>query len=383
MNDFTIDWSQTLLYAAMPWIVIIGRVPWVATIALILLALLATIVIHAIGTRILERLAAPFKLSRRLVRYGNRAGAAMVFFMATQVILRSASSELPLIDLVRHINSLCLIAALTWLALQCVQAIEHTIIEMYPADSPDNLQARRVQTQTRVLGRSLMVLIVVIGVGSAMMTLPFLRQFGTSLLASAGFAGLVVGFAAKPILGNLLAGMQLALTQPIRLEDVVIVQNEWGWIEEITGTYVVIRIWDQRRLIVPLQWFIENPFQNWTRSSSSLLGSAFIWVDYRLPLDPLRDEALRVCRTAPEWDGRLCQVQVVDTSERAMQLRVLVSAPDSSKAWDLRCRMRESLVDFIQRAYPDCLPRLRTDVTAMQDIAERGSAAQPGSPGQP
>src|SRR5262249_42523607 len=156
--------------------------------------------------------------------------------------------------------------------------------------------------------------------------------------------------------------MQIALTQPIRLEDVVIVQNEWGWIEEITGTYVVVRIWDQRRLIVPLQWFIENPFQNWTRTASALLGTALIWVDYTLPLEPLRREAQRICNGAPEWDGRLCQVQVVDTSERAMQVRVLVSAPDSSMAWDLRCRIREGLIAFIQREYPHCLPRLRTDL---------------------
>jgi small-conductance mechanosensitive channel len=361
MRDVTIDWSQTLLNATVPWLVVSERLPWFFLLVQVLLALLLTVLIHAIGTRVLMRLAMPFQISRRLVIYGHRAGAAMVFLMATQAILRAAPDTLTAIDLVRHGNALLLIAAITWLAVRCVTAAEHTIIDMHPVDRPDNLQARRVQTQTKVLARSMMVLVVVIGMGAGMMTLPFLRQFGTSLLASAGFAGLVVGFAAKPILGNLLAGMQIALAQPIRLEDVVIVQGEWGWIEEITGTYVVVRIWDQRRLIVPLQWFIENPFQNWTRTSSALLGSAMIWVDYSCPIDPLRQEAQRICEGALEWDGRLCQVQVVETSERAMQVRILVSAPDSSMAWDLRCRIREGLIAFIQKEYPQCLPRLRTD----------------------
>jgi small-conductance mechanosensitive channel len=176
-------------------------------------------------------------------------------------------------------------------------------------------------------------------------------------------AGVVVGFAAKPILGNLLAGMQLALTQPIRLEDVVIVENEWGWIEEITGTYVVVRIWDQRRMIVPLQWFIEHPFQNWTRRTSDILGTVLIWADYRLPLEPVRKEAQRICRDSPDWDGRVCLIEVVDTNDRAMQFRVLVSALDSPRAWNLRCQIREGLIHFIQRDYSEYLPRVRAEVT--------------------
>jgi hypothetical protein len=186
------------------------------------------------------------------------------------------------------------------------------------------------------------------------------------MLASAGVAGLIVGFAAKPVLGNLLAGLQLALSQPIRLDDVVIVENEWGQIEEITGTYVVVRIWDQRRMVVPLQWFIEHPFQNWTRASSELLGTVMIWTDYRLPVDPLRAEATRICRAAEEWDGRLCIIQVTDASERAMQLRVLVSAQDAGRCFDLRCKVREGLIAYIQREYPDCLPRVRIDEESPQ-----------------
>jgi small-conductance mechanosensitive channel len=157
--------------------------------------------------------------------------------------------------------------------------------------------------------------------------------------------------------------MQIALTQPIRLEDVVIVQNEWGQVEEITGTYVVVRIWDQRRMIVPLQWFIENPFQNWTRNNSEILGTVSIWVDYRMPVDLLRKEARRLCESAPEWDKRLCLTQVIEAGERSVQLRILVSAGDAGRAWDLRCRLREGLIDYVQRQHPEYLPRVRAEVT--------------------
>ena len=362
MTERMPDWLETVSYAVMPWAFLLHRIPWVAIIVQLLVALLAVMLFHRAGTAFLRRVTVALPFSRKLVDYGHRAGAIMVFLLCSQVILRNATPSLPGIGVMRHVNALLLITALTWLGVRCVRAVAMTIVEMNPADAPDNLQARRIQTQTKVLARSMIVLIVLIGGGSALMTLPGLRQVGTSLLASAGVAGLVVGFAAKPVLGNLLAGMQIALTQPIRLQDVVIVQNEWGHVEEITGTYVVVRLWDQRRMIVPLQWFIENPFQNWTRTSSEILGTVSIWVDYSMPLAPLRAEAERICREAPEWDGRLCLTQVVDTSDRAMHVRVLVSAGDAGRAWDLRCRIREELIHFMQREHPAHLPRIRADV---------------------
>jgi small-conductance mechanosensitive channel len=209
------------------------------------------------------------------------------------------------------------------------------------------------------------------------LTIPGVRQVGTSLLASAGVAGLAVGFAAKPVLSNLIAGLQIALTQPIRLDDVVIIEGEWGRIQEITGTYVVVRIWDDRRLIVPLNWFMENPFQNWTRTSSQLLGSVFLWVDYGVPLEPLRQELQRLCDKAPEWDRRVCLLQVTDTNEKAMQLRVLVSTADSGRGWDLRCRVREGLLKFLQEHYPQCLPRLRGE---FDTVSLRDDPATPPAP---
>ncbi len=362
------DWLLAIIYLVTPWIVLIRGLPWVGMIVQILIAGLATLAIHAAGTVILRRLAGPLPYSRQLVEFGHRPGAVLIFLMLVQIILRNAPDALPRLELVRHVNAVALVAALTWLGVGAIRAITHTIVDLHPVDRPDNFDARRIQTQTRVLGRSAIVLIILIGTASALMTLPLLRQIGASLLASAGLAGIVLGFAAKPVLGNLLAGLQIALTQPIRIEDVVIIEGEWGQIEEITGTYVVVRIWDQRRMVVPLQWFIEHPFQNWTRRTADILGTVFLWVDYRMPLAPMRQRLQEVCAEAPEWDGRLCLLQVFEAGERAMQVRVLVSGADAGRVWDLRCRVREELIHFVQREYPQYLPRLRAEVNSEPGI---------------
>ena len=265
-----------------------------------------------------------------------------------------------MIDGLQRVISVSIIAVFTWLALQAVTAVEQFILIKNPVDVSDNLRARKIQTQARVLTKTLDVLVLILGIACILMTFPSVRQFGASLLASAGLAGLVVGFAAKPVLGNLIAGIQIAITQPIRLDDVVIIENEWGRIEEITGTYVVVRLWDSRRLVVPLQWIIENPFQNWTRQTSSLIGTVFFWMDYSIPLAPLRKEMERLCQKVPHlWDGEVCVLQVTDCNERAMQIRVLGSSADSSRNWDLRCYLRENLIAFVSVNYPDSLPRIR------------------------
>ncbi len=173
--------------------------------------------------------------------------------------------------------------------------------------------------------------------------------------------GIVAGIAARPVLSNLIAGLQLALAQPIRIDDVLIIKGEWGHVEEITGSYVVLKVWDERRLIIPLQWFIENPFENWTRSKSHILGTVILYLDFATPMEPLRAEVERVVKAAPEWDGRVCVVQVTDASERAMQVRILISGASSGDAFDLRCRVRERLLAFLAREYPDSLPRVRLE----------------------
>jgi small-conductance mechanosensitive channel len=372
------DWLQAFGLLFAPWVALLGEISWVRVLIQLMLALIAVMIFHYVGTHALQRITASLPFSRRLVDYGHRLGGVALFLLLAQLLFRNASDELPGIEIVRHVNALLLITAMTWLIVRCIKSVGDTIIELNPSHVADNLQARRIQTQTRVLTRALMSLAVVIGASLAMMTLPILRQIGASLLASAGVAGIVVGLAARPVLSNLLAGLQIAIAQPIRLDDVVIVEGEWGWIEEITGTYVVVRIWDQRRLVLPLQWFIENPFQNWTRTSSEILGTVTIWVDYRMPVDEIRAEAERICRDAAEWDGRLCQVQVVDASDRAMQVRVLVSAADAGRAWDLRCLVRERLVHYIQQAYPEHLPHIRADIDNRSEKQVRASDPQPG-----
>jgi small-conductance mechanosensitive channel len=197
------------------------------------------------------------------------------------------------------------------------------------------------------------------------MSFPSIRQIGASLLASAGLAGLVIGLAARPVIANLLAGIQLALSGPMRLDDVVIIEGEWGRIEEITTTYIVVRIWDLRRLVVPLSYFIEKPFQNWTRSSSDLLGTVFLYTDYTVPVDEVRKELLRILDGAELWDRKVANLQVTDAKERTLELRALMSASDSGKAWDLRCQVREALVGFLQRNYPQSLPKVRAEVEGL------------------
>jgi small-conductance mechanosensitive channel len=365
MTQYLPDWLNQAMITWLSWLPDAQRYLWLDVVLQVALILVIVVLGDRFGVPILQRLARHFPFSRRLLVQCRRALRVSVFFLLLQVVFRDSESILRISPLLLHLTALLTIVCLTWLSTRAVQSIADTIVEINPINLSDNLAARRIHTQTRVLARSINVLIIVIGTGMALMTLPALRQIGTSLLASAGVAGLVVGLAAKPVLGNLLAGLQLAISQPIRLDDVVIVENEWGQIEEITGTYVVVRIWDQRRLIVPLQWFIEHPFQNWTRSNAELLGSVMLWVDFRLPMEPLRVEAQRLCSSLQEWDGRVCVVQVTDTNEHGMQVRILVSAADSPRAFDLRCKVREGLLDFVQRHYPDCLPLRRTETTTV------------------
>jgi small-conductance mechanosensitive channel len=315
-------------------------------------------------------------LSWLLRRAARRASAAtfaqrlmpalepLLFLLGIALAITRAPLGADVLDSLRHAWVVALIADLAWLALRALGAAEDLVRTRHPATAADNLNDRRVLTQMRVLVTSARVLVILIGSGIALMTFPMVRAFGASLLASAGIAGIVVGFAARPVLSNLLAGLQIALTQPLRIDDVVIVQGHWGRIEEIRGTYIVVRIWNERRLVVPLQWFIENPFENWTRASAELIEVVHLWVDYRTPLQPLRDELQRVCAASADWDGRVAGLQVTEAGAQAMQLRVLVSAPDSARGWNLSCAVREALVDLMQRHYPGCLPRWRAELDA-------------------
>jgi small-conductance mechanosensitive channel len=352
---------------------------WIPVLGAALVAVLLAELAYRIGERVIRR-AARRSVAAQKVAAAARAPAHWVLPLAALGFLwQGAPEDLVRLATVQRVTTMLTIAALTWLAVRCIAAFGQAVIEAHPVTAEDNLDARRIQTQTRVLSRTISGLVLIVGAALMLMSFPAVRQVGTSLLASAGLVGIVAGFAARPVLGNLIAGLQIGLSQPIRLDDVVVVEGEWGVIEEITGTYVVVRIWDQRRLVVPLQWWVEHPFQNWTRSSAELIGTVFLWVDYRMPLAPLREALARACKASPDWDGRLALLQVTETNERAMQLRALVTSATSPKNWDLRCFVREQLVGFVQREYPQYLPRLRAETS--WEGAEGEALPRPRAPG--
>lgn len=337
----------------------------IAITVVVVLALVAPLV-----TMLLTRLATPFSFARDVLDRIKPPLRFLIPLIGLQIVWRSAPKEVEYADTVSHIVTLMIIANAIWLGLRIVDAGRQVIFKRHPIQVSDNRTARRIQTQTQVLVHTLSFFVILFGFAAMLMTFPGAKQIGTSLLASAGLAGLAVGFAAKPVLGNLIAGLQIALTQPLTIDDVVIVENEWGRIEEITSTYVVVKIWDERRLIVPLQYFIEKPFQNWTRESTQILGTLFLWVDYAMPLAPLREELDRLCKKVPElWDGRVSNIQVTDTTDKAIQLRVLVSSSNAGNNWDLRCYLREHLLHYIVANHPDYLPQLRTNMTEEEMVA--------------
>ena len=348
--------------------------PHILLAILLLAAACIAWLVQRIGRPIVLRLTAHLDIPNRVLRRIDGAVSWVLPLFLMQIVVRAAPDDLRGIEGLRHGASVLLIVAITLMLARAVQGVAEAVTARYPIDVVDNLNARRIHTQSRVLLRTAVVIILILGAAAVLMTFPAVKTIGASLLASAGVIGLAVGMAAKPVLGNLIAGMQIALTQPIRIDDVLIVEGEWGRVEEITGSYVVLRIWDRRRLIIPLQWFIEHPFQNWTRNSADIIGTVFWWMDYGLPLDPVRAEVRRLCEQVPQWwDGELAMVQVVDANERAMQLRALVTARNSGDAWDLRCHVRAGVIDFIRREYPQCLPRLRAEFEA------EGPGAAPGA----
>jgi small-conductance mechanosensitive channel len=249
--------------------------------------------------------------------------------------------------------------------------IEDLILNSYEIDIKDNLKARKVYTQLQFFKKTVVIIIAIIALAIILMSFEQIRQLGTAILASAGVIGIIVGFAAQRTISTLLAGLQIAITQPFRIDDVVIVEGEWGRIEEITLTYVVVRIWDLRRLVLPISYFIEKPFQNWTRESADLLGTVFLYTDYTVPVQLVRDELHRILQGSEHWDGKAWNLQITNMTERTVELRALMSAEDASKAWNLRCEVREKLLTFIQSRYPDALPKLRAEFNRKSDTEER------------
>lgn len=284
---------------------------------------------------------------------------------------------------IHQVLAIAMVLALGWFATGAVYVAEAAFLRKYDVKAEDNVRARQVHTQMLLFRRVVISFIAILTLGAILWTFHDERiwKAGSGLVASAGIASLLLAAAAKSTVSNFLAGMQIALTSPIRIDDVVVVQGEWGKIEEINAAYVVIHIWDDRRLVVPLSWFIENSFANWTRRSADILGTAFLYVDYAVPVDDLREQLQRIVSTAPQWDKRVCVLQVTDLKEHTMEIRCLVSSRNSGDNFDLRCIVREQMIAYIRDHYPEAFPRVRLDgpVRIARD-AEDGALQQEALP---
>lgn len=336
---------------------------WAAGAILLAAAALVALALHAALAVMLARILRHQHPLLLQLLHGTRAQTRTAFVV---LALAAAAPAMPFSAAARdalfhalHIAALTLAA---WAALTASRLSADAYLGRFRLDVEDNLLARKHVTQVRILKRAFDTLIVLFAVGAVLMTFDAVRQYGVSLLASAGVAGLVAGFAARPVLQNLIAGVQIAMTQPIRIGDSVVIENESGSIEEITSTYVVVRAWDMRRLIIPLSYFIERPFQNWTRESSALLGTVMLHLDYTAPVATIRAKAEELVRESPLWNGQAIGVQVSNATNTTIEVRVLVSAQSGAALWDLRCDLREKLIGFIAREHPAALPRARAAV---------------------
>ncbi|CAM4041424.1 mechanosensitive ion channel family protein [Gillisia hiemivivida] len=305
------------------------------------------------------------------LNFANRIWIPLLIFLVSLFCQIAIIAKLFRYDytytIVGHLSTMGIILSTAWFLIVLLKIFKARILRKYDLSTSDNLKARKVYTQFMILENIIIFIIIVLAVGIVLMSFDSIRSIGVSLLTSAGIAGIIIGLAAQKAIGTLLAGIQIALTQPIRIEDVVIIDGEWGWIEEITLTYVVVRIWDKRRLVVPTTYFIENTFQNWTRNSSEILGTVFIYTDYEIPFQKLREELSRLLEGSSLWDRKTNVLQVTDATDRSVEIRALMSAKDSPTAWDLRVYIREQLIVFIKENYPESLPKSRVSLKTDQN----------------
>jgi len=250
----------------------------------------------------------------------------------------------------------------SWIIIEVIRLLKKRLLDRYDLQFEDNLKSRKLHTQFNILERVVVFILIIVTIGLMLMSIDSIREIGIGVFASAGVAGIIVGLSAQKMVGAVLAGIQIAISQPFRIDDAVVVEGEWGWIEEINLTYVVVRIWDKRRLVLPTTYFLEKPFQNWTRTTADILGTVFIYADYSISVDVLREELDRLLDNTELWDKKVKVIQVTDTKQNYMEIRILVSASNSPKAFDLRVYIREKMIEFIQKNYPESLPKTRINI---------------------
>ncbi len=361
---------------------------WLPAWALSLIILGAAVglawLVHRLLFRLASRIVAGRALFWRAMVQRTRGLMLLALLgLAIAIASRVAPLEFAWARTLQHLLLIGLICLIGWAASTAVHIWTIVYLRRFKLDAEDNLLARKHATQTRILSRVGYTVIGLFTAAIALMTFDSVRQYGVSLLAAGGAAGIVLGLALQPLLRNLFAGIQIATTQPIRLEDAVIVEGEWGNVEDITSTYVVVRLWDLRRMVLPLSYFLEKPFQNWTRESSSLIGSVMLYLDYSAPVAALRARLEEVARASCNWDGNVVNLQVTDFREAVMEVRMLVSASNAGRAFDLRCEVREKLVAWLQDKHPDALPRRRLEVESLpREAVGAGRALQAARAGE-
>jgi small-conductance mechanosensitive channel len=339
-----------------------GYVPWapdwLVTLLLVAVALSVALGLHKLGVALVRKRVTSLDTFWRSLVVRSEGPARLALIVAA---LAWAAHVAPISDgyeaNLRRLLFMTFVGLVGWTAVMAVEIGGDLYLRRLRLGDTDNLQARKHLTQMRILQRSADTMIIVISAGVALTAVPGVRQLGVSLLAAGGAAGIIVGLALQPILSNMMAGVQIAFAQPIRIDDAVKVEGQFGHVEEITGTYVVIKLWDLRRLVVPLKYFLEKPFENWTRQTSDLIGEVELMVDYRVPVAALRDELLRILGASNVWDQRVGKLQVTAAGENVMTVRALVSAGNASQLADLRFDVREQMITFLQDTLPDALPR--------------------------
>jgi len=340
---------------------------WMVPLAGILVSVLAAYAAHKILFHILNKsgrngnplmntlFGRHLKAPTRLIAILVGLGFGMSLFNAPKALLT------PLETIVR----VSWIWAVAWLLMRAVSGLDSLVLRMVGELGDDNLEAKVNYTKFQVFQRTANVVIALLALAAMFTSFEPFRRMGTTLLASAGLAGVILGFAAQKTLSGLLAGIQIAFAQPVRVDDVVVMEGEYGRVEEINFTYVVVRLWDQRRLVLHITYFLEKPFQNWTRTKANVTGTIFLHVAYEADLQTLRAELQRICESRPDlWDGQVCGLQVTDTTQDSMVLRALASSTDAAKNWDLRCLVREGLIVHLRKTQPSALPRRKLDVAA-------------------
>src|ERR1035437_837742 len=332
----------------------------VASVSFLALLVLVYFVYRFFFSRLKRRVLRLNKVySNHVVDLFNIPALWLIYWILFKIVSHIYLSNLFIFPYLLHANTLLIIFSITWISIQFIKAGEYYLLRKFDIEASDNLKARKNLTQIKVFKGIASSIIIVVAISISLLTFEQARTIGVSLLTSAGIIGIIVGFAAQKSIGLILAGIQIAITQPIRLDDVVVVEDEWGKIEEITLTYVVVKIWDERRLVLPITWFLEKPFQNWTRSAANIIGTVFIYVDYSFPVESIRTILPEMLKENTNWDKRVVNVQVTKVTEQYKEVRILVSSSDSSKNWDLRTQIREKLIDFINDNYPETFAKIR------------------------